>query len=84
MHVVTKKLKKKKNKKMLTAWNRDHFRSVLKKIKKTKELLWRVKEDSVRRGDVEMVNKLKKEFNEPCEQEGKCAANVSSTMVTKW
>ena len=45
---------------MLAAWNRDHFRSVLKKIKKTKELLWRVEEDSVRTGDVEMVNQLKK------------------------
>ena len=33
MHVVSKKLKT--CKKMLTAWNRDHFGSVLKKIKKT-------------------------------------------------
>ena len=41
---------------MLIAWNRDHFRSVMKKIKKTKELLWRVEEDSVRTGDVEIVN----------------------------
>ena len=59
---------------MLIAWNRDHFRSVMKKIKKTKELLWRVEEDSVRTGDVEIVNQLKKEFNEPCEQEGKCGS----------
>ena len=29
MHVVTKKLKNRKN--MLIAWNRDHFGSVLKK-----------------------------------------------------
>ena len=32
MHVVTKKLKK--CKKVLTAWNRDHSRSVLEKKKK--------------------------------------------------
>ena len=34
MHVVSKKLKK--CKKMLMAWNRDHFGNVLKKNKKFK------------------------------------------------
>ena len=46
MHVVSKKLKK--CKKMLTAWNRDHFGNVLKKIKNLKERLWRAEADSVR------------------------------------
>ena len=42
-----------------------------KKIKKTKELLWRADEDSVKIGDVEVVNQLKKELNELCKQKEK-------------
>ena len=49
---------------MLKAWNRDHFGSVLQKIKKkTKELLWVAEEVSVRTGCLEKVNRLKKELN---------------------
>ena len=69
MHVVTKKLKN--CKKMLTTWNRDHFGSVLKKIKKLKERLWRAEVDSVQSSDVEEVNRLKKGLNKLCEQEEK-------------
>ena len=67
MHVVSKKLKK--CKKMLMAWNRDHFGSVLKKIKTLKERLWRAEAVSVRSGDVDVVIRLKKELNDLCAQE---------------
>ena len=67
MHVVSKKLKK--CKKMLTAWNHDHFGSVLKKIKTLKERLWRAEAVSVRSGDVDVVIRLKKELNDLCAQE---------------
>ena len=63
MHVVTKKLKKK----MLTAWNCDHFGNVLNKIKKLKQQLWKAEKDLVQLGDVEEVNRLKKELNKLCE-----------------
>ena len=56
---------------MLTAWNHDHFGSVLKKIKKLKERLWKAEEDSVQSVDIEMANRLKKELNFLCEQEEK-------------
>ena len=69
MYVVSKKLKK--CKKMLTTWNRDHFGNVLKKIKNLKEWLWRAEVDSVRSGDVDLMNWLKKELNELCAQEEK-------------
>ena len=69
MHVVSKKLKK--CKKMLMAWNHDHFGNVLKKIKNLKERLWRAEVDSVRSGDVDLMNRLKKELNELCAQEEK-------------
>ena len=65
MHVVSKKLKT--SKKMLTAWNRDHFGSVLKEIKKLKEQLCKAKVDSVQSGEVEEVNRLKMELNKLCE-----------------
>nr|POE90563.1 hypothetical protein CFP56_59866 [Quercus suber] len=51
MAVATKKIKK--CKKMLKAWNKDRFGSVLQKIKKTKELLWKAEEVSVRTGSIE-------------------------------
>ena len=51
---------------MLTAWNRDHFGSVLKKIKTLKDRLWRAEANSVRFGEVDVVNRLKKELNELC------------------
>ena len=70
MHVVTKKLKN--CKKMLTAWNCDHFGNILKKkIKKLKEQLWKAEKDLVQSGDAEEVNRLKKELNKLCEQEEK-------------
>nr|POE67010.1 hypothetical protein CFP56_76325 [Quercus suber] len=61
MAVATKKIKK--CKKMLKAWNKDRFGSVLQKIKKTKELLWKAEEVSVRTGSIEEVSRLKKELN---------------------
>ena len=53
MFKANKKLKK--CKKMLKAWNRDHFNSVQKNIKKLKEHLWRAEEDSIRFGVVSLV-----------------------------
>ncbi|XP_050281922.1 uncharacterized protein LOC126722825 [Quercus robur] len=59
----------KKCKKLLTAWNHDHFGSVLKKIKPLEDRLWRAEVDLVRSGEVDVVNRLKKELNELCAQE---------------
>ena len=54
---------------MLTAWNRDHFGNVLKKIKTLKDRLWRAKADLVRSEDADVVIHLKKEVNDLCAQE---------------
>ena len=67
MHMISKKLKK--CKKMLTAWNRDHFGSVLEKIKTLKERRWRAEAVSIRCGDVDVVIRLKNKLNDLCEQE---------------
>ena len=67
MFVVSKKLKK--CKKLLTAWNHDHFENVLNKIKRTKELLWKAEEVSVRSRNFETVRWLKNELNELYDKE---------------
>lgn len=61
MYTTTKKVKK--GKKMLKAWSRDHFGNVQKNIKKTKDQLWRTKEDSVKLGVYHEVACLKAELN---------------------
>ena len=48
MFIAAKKLKK--CKKMLKDWSRDHFGNVQRSIKKLKDQLWRVEEDSIRSG----------------------------------
>lgn len=50
MAVATKKINK--CKKMLKAWNRNRFGSVLQKIKKTKELLWKAEVVLARTGSM--------------------------------
>ena len=67
MLVATKKLKK--CKKMLKAWHRDNFGSVLQKIKRTKKLLWKAEEVSARSGSIEKVRRLKIELNELYDKE---------------
>ena len=67
MFVATKKLKK--CKKMLKAWHRDDFGSVLQKIKSTKKLLWKAEEVSARSGSIEKVRRLKIELNELYDKE---------------
>lgn len=67
MFAVSKKLKK--CKKLLTAWNRDHFGNVLNKIKQTKELLWKAEEVSVRSGNLETVIRMKNELNKLYDKE---------------
>ena len=62
MVMVTKKVAK--CKKMLKAWNRDRFGNVLQKIKRTKELLWRAKEEAVRSRNDGEVRSLKQELAE--------------------
>ena len=54
MVVAIKKVAK--CKKMLKAWNWDRFGNVLQKIKKTKELLWRAKEETIKLRNVKEVN----------------------------
>nr|POE74098.1 hypothetical protein CFP56_64342 [Quercus suber] len=69
MAVATKKVAK--CKKMLKAWKRDQFGNVLQKIKKTKELLWRVEKEAVRSGRVDEVKRLKLELTDLCSKEEK-------------
>lgn len=61
MFVATKKLKK--CKRMLKAWSWDHFCNVQKNIKKTKDWLWRAKQESIRIGDYNEVAHLKAKLN---------------------
>lgn len=61
MYTATKKLKK--GKRMLKAWSWNHFGNVQKNIKKTKDLLWRTKEDLVKLGVYHEVACLKDELN---------------------
>lgn len=67
MFAVLKKLKK--CKKLLTAWNRDHFSNVLNKIKRIKELLWKAEEVSVESGNLETVIRMKNELNKLYDKE---------------
>lgn len=59
----TNKKKMKKCKKMLKAWDRDHFGSVRENIKKLKEKLWKAKIDSVRSGSYIEVARIKSELS---------------------
>ncbi|KAL0008304.1 hypothetical protein SO802_009806 [Lithocarpus litseifolius] len=69
MFKATKKLKK--CKKMLRAWNRDHFGSVQKNIKKLKEHQWKAEEDSIRSGIYTEVARIKSELSVLYEKEEK-------------
>ena len=48
---------------------RDHFGSVLQKIKRTKELLWKAGEVSARSGTIDEVRRLKTKLNELYDKE---------------
>lgn len=61
MYTATKKLKK--CKRILKAWSWDHFENVQKNIKKTRDWLWKAKEDSVKLGVYHKVACLKVELN---------------------
>nr|POE70307.1 hypothetical protein CFP56_49651 [Quercus suber] len=61
MYVATKKLKK--CKKMLKAWDRDHFGSVKDNIKKLKDQLWKAEMESVRSGSYEEAARIKFELS---------------------
>ena len=62
MVAATKKMAK--CKKMLKASNRDRFGNVLQKIKKIKDLLWRVEKEAVRSRNYGEVRRLKQELAE--------------------
>ena len=83
MYVTTKKLKK--CTKMLKPWSKDHFGNVVQRIKRTKELLWKVEEFSARTGCWDEVERLKSELSSLCDKEEKnVAAEVTHSMVKKW
>ena len=78
MYVTTKKLKK--CKKMLKAWSKDHFRNVVQRIKRTKELLWKVEEFSTRTGCWDEVERLKSELSSLCDKEEKKCGSKGHTF----
>nr|XP_023921575.1 uncharacterized protein LOC112033027 [Quercus suber] len=67
MHRAVTKLKWCKKK--LKRWSRQHFRNVKNQIKKTKELLWKAEEESIRTENIQEVDRLKTELNKLCEKE---------------
>ena len=56
---------------MLKAWSRDHFGSVLMRIKRTKDLMLRAKEASARTGFSNEVDRLKSKLNSLYDKEEK-------------
>ena len=78
MYVTTKNLKK--CKKMLKAWSKDHFRNVVQRIKRTKELLWKVEEFSARTGCWDEVERLKSELSSLCDKEEKKCGSKGHTF----
>ena len=61
MYATTSKLKRCKQN--LKVWSREHFGNVKKHIKELKDRLWRAEDDSVRSGNLEEVECLKRELN---------------------
>jgi len=64
MHKVVAKLKCYEKK-----WSQQHFGIVNNQIKKTKELLWKAKVNSIRDGNYQEVGKLKAKLNKLCDRE---------------
>lgn len=61
--MFTATMKLNKCKRLLKVWNHYHFKSVQRNIKKLKEQLWKVEEDSARTGDYVEVAHLRSELS---------------------
>ena len=69
MYVMAMKLKRCKQR--LKAWSRDHFGHVQSSIKETKDQFWRAEDVSVRSGNCDEVDRLKKELHALYDKEEK-------------